>query len=162
MAFETFKRQRAQVSAEPAVTIQKRGTLSLNVAAYNALEQPDAVELLYDRAQQLVALRKVVVGTPHAYPVRQLGSGPTPSTWLISGKAFASYYGIDVETARRWVAKLEPDGMLVLDLKTPSTPVPGNRPSERSPQMALSAVQSPNGDNPGASPTTVGAGHEVP
>ena len=57
MPFEIYKRQRAPASIEPAVTIQKRGTFSLNSAAYAVLGSPKAVELLYDRERELIGLR---------------------------------------------------------------------------------------------------------
>lgn len=125
MAFETFKRQRAPVSGDPTVTIQKRGTISLNTAAFIALGQPEAVELLYDRDKNLMALNKVPTDTPHAYPLR--GLGKRQSTHMVSGKAFMKYYGIEIGIARRYVAQLEPDGLLVVDLTQTPTEVPGNR-----------------------------------
>lgn len=129
MAFETFKRQRAPVTGDPSLTIQKRGTLSLNVPAYLALESPEAVELLYDRNAHLMALRKVDPGTDSAYVVRPLGKGN--STWLISGKAFTTYYGIEIGVARRWTGYVE-DEMLIFDLTKPGIEVTGNRKPERS------------------------------
>jgi len=129
MAFETFKRQRAPITGDPAVTIQKRGTLSLNVPAYKALGSPEAVELLYDRDQNLMGLRKVDPATDHAYIVRPLGKGG--SNWLISGKAFTTYYGISIGVARRWLGRME-DDLLVFDLKEPGTEVAPNRTREHS------------------------------
>lgn len=128
MGFETFKRQRAPVTAEPAVTVQKRGTLSMNAAAYAALESPEAVELLYDREERLMGLRKIDPSAEHAYMVRPLGRGG--NSWLISGRAFTVYYGIPTDTARRWLGRVE-DGLLVVDLKAASVQVTGNRTAQR-------------------------------
>ncbi len=131
MPFETFKRQRAPVTGDPCVTIQKRGTLSINVPAYKALGQPEAIELLYDRERDLMGLRKVHPDADSAYVVRPLGSGN--STWLISGKAFTTYYGIKIGVARRWTAKVDEDSnMLVVDLSEPGLEVTSNRKRERS------------------------------
>jgi hypothetical protein len=124
MPFETFKRQRAPVTEDPTVTIQKRGTMSLNLAAYRALGEPDAVELLWDRDERLMALRKVDGDTPHAYALRALAKSNT--TWLLSGTAFVNYYGIETDAARRYVASTT-DDMLVLDLKEPGLLVTSNR-----------------------------------
>lgn len=123
MAFETFKRQRAPVTQEPAITIQKRGTLSGNRPAYEALDSPEAVELLFDRDERLIGIRKADPSTEHAYVVRPLGKG---STWMVSGTAFVAYYGIDTEVARRWTAQVE-DDVLVVDLKQPGAEVTSNR-----------------------------------
>lgn len=129
MPFEVFKRQRAPVSTEPAVTIQKRGTLSLNAAAYESLEAPEAVELLYDRSERLIGMRKANPSTDHAYAVRPLGKGGR--NWLISGRSFSAYYGIPTESARRWSARVD-EGMLIVDLKQPGTQVTGARGGQRS------------------------------
>jgi hypothetical protein len=124
MAFETFKKQRAALTDDPAVTIQKRGTLSLNAPAYAVLGNPEALELLYDRESRLVALRKADASSDDAYIVRPLGRGK--STWLVSGKAFTRYYGIETENARRWPARMD-DDMLVIDLKEPGKETSSNR-----------------------------------
>ena len=133
MTFEVFKKQRVSPSDDPAVTIQKRGAISLNKAAYLALESPEALELLYDRESKLLGLRKADPKSEDAYPVRPLGR--SDSTWLVSGKAFASYYGIETDVARRRMALLE-DGILVLDLKEPGKETSSNR----SPQTAQPAM----------------------
>jgi hypothetical protein len=123
MAFETFKRQRAPITTEPAVTIQKRGTISFNAPAYEALGAPDQVELLYDRDARLIGFRKADQNVEHAYIVRPLGKG---STHMVSGTAFLAYYGIEFEVARRWIARQQ-DDLLVVDLKEPGIEVTGNR-----------------------------------
>jgi hypothetical protein len=123
MPFETFKRNRMPSTGEPAVTIQKRGALSLNTAAYEALGSPKHVALLYDRDEQLMGMRKVNATTPHAYVVR--GVGNNQATHVVSGKAFLSYYEIPRDVARRWTAKVE-DDVLVIDLKQPGFEVTGH------------------------------------
>jgi hypothetical protein len=49
MAFEVFDKRQAPLAKAPAVTIQRRGLMSLNRAAYNMINEPSTVELLYDR-----------------------------------------------------------------------------------------------------------------
>jgi len=49
MAFEVFDKRQAPLGKAPAVTIQRRGLMSLNRAAYNMINEPSTVELLYDR-----------------------------------------------------------------------------------------------------------------
>lgn len=123
MPFETFKRHRAPSTREPALTIQKRGALSFNSAAYEALGSPKHVELLYDREERLIGIRKTTAAAAHGYPVR--GVGKNEATHVVSGKAFLSFYGIPRDVARRWMAE-ERDGMLVIDLKQPGTEVTGH------------------------------------
>lgn len=123
MAFETFKRNRMPSNVEPAITIQKRGALSLNNAAFEALGAPGFVELLYDRDERLIGIQKSDENTSHAYAVR--GTGVNQATRVVSGKAFLAYYDIPRGVARRWIAQ-ERDGMLVIDLKQPGTEVSGH------------------------------------
>jgi hypothetical protein len=125
MPFEVFKRQRAPITQEAAVTLQKRGTMSLNLAAFRALDEPEAVELLWDREDRLMGLRKAEPDTAHAYKVRQLAKSQT--TWLLSGTAFMTYYGLETDVARRYIGSVDDDGMLVLDLKEPGVQVTSNR-----------------------------------
>ena len=137
MGFEVFQRQRAPISTEPTITIQKRGNISLNQAAYIELGHPEALELLYDREQKLMAMRKVDPGGPSAYVVRPLDPRArrlsTPSqlatTYLISGIAFTTYYQIQTDAARRWTPYREGD-MLVVDLKRPGLEVTSNRAND--------------------------------
>lgn len=123
MPFETFKKNDMPSVGKPAITIQKRGALSLNPAAFEALGSPSHVELLYDRDERLVGIRRAEEATPHAYAVR--GVGKNAATRVVSGKAFLSYYGIPRGVARRWTAE-ERDDMLVIDLKQPGTEVSGH------------------------------------
>lgn len=123
MPFEEFKRNRMPSTQTPAVTIQKRGALSLNVAAFEALGSPKHVVLFYDRQTKRIGIRKASASTPHAYIVR--GVGNNQATHVVSGKAFLSYYDIPRDVARRWPAEMRGD-MLVIDLKQPGTEVTGH------------------------------------
>jgi hypothetical protein len=123
MTFETFEKNRMPSKGRPAVTIQKRGSISLNTAAYEAIGEPSFVVLLYDREERLIGIRESDANTPHAYNVR--GTGKNQATRVVSGKAFLSYYDIPRGVARRWFAE-ERDGMLVIDLKQPGTEVSGH------------------------------------
>lgn len=124
MPFELFTRQRPPIVREPAVTIQKGGSISLNRAAYDALDSPEAAELLFDPDERQVGIRKADPSAAHAMPVRPLGE--RGSSWIISGRSFVLYYGVPVDTARRWLARMV-DGMLVIDLKESGTDVTGPR-----------------------------------
>lgn len=115
MPFETFTRQR-RTGRQPFVTIQKKGVISLNGAAFEALDSPDSVELLYDAEASLVGLRKVDSSLPHSYQVR--APVENHATYLISGAAFMSYYEIDNSRSVRRPARLEGD-LLVIDLNDP-------------------------------------------
>lgn len=129
MAFETFYRQRAPLSVDPMLTIQRRGNFSINAAAHTALGEPEAVEFLYDRDEKRMGIRKVQPLSESAYAVRPNGK----SSWIIAGMAFTQYYGIPSDVARRWIGRLEGD-ILVFDLNEEGKEVVSNRRlKERSP-----------------------------
>lgn len=123
--FETFTKRMIPLKRDPHITIQKRGTMSLNKSAYVALGSPDAVELLYDTGERIVGLRPADSLAEHAHTVRASttsGSG----TFAISAMAFTKFYDIDTTRSLRWAAYLD-DGVLCINLNDPATPVTSNR-----------------------------------
>lgn len=127
MPFERFDKRAPTTSKEPFVSLQKRGPLSLNRAAFALLGEPSAVELLYDKAAQVIGLRAVSPKEPYAYPVRPQGrAGRDPSNWLIAGDKFANHYGIDTSVTRRFPAEMRSDDILAIDLRR-GVEVIGNR-----------------------------------
>lgn len=123
--FETFTKRMAPLVKAPYVTIQKRGTISLNAAAHAAIGSPEAVELLYDKSARIVGFRPVDKSAEHAYPLRTSG-GKAVGPYILSGTAFTKYYGIDTTVSRRWVGRMV-DGVLCIDLTEPGTEVTSNR-----------------------------------
>ncbi|MFJ4972448.1 hypothetical protein [Streptomyces sp. NPDC088755] len=123
--FETFTKRMAPLVKQPFVTIQKRGTISLNAAAHALLGKPEAVELLYDREESVVGFRPVPRESEHAYPLRAQNN-KSVGPYIVSGTAFVKYYNIDTTVSRRWVASLVGD-VLCVDLKHGGTVVTSNR-----------------------------------
>jgi hypothetical protein len=120
--FEVYRRNRVPVASAPAVTVTQRAQLSINDTAFEALGSPKAVELMYSRADRIVGMRPVDPSEPHAYVPRtraskNRGHGP----YVVSGAAFFSYYGIEVEQTTRYQATVK-DGMLTFDLNHPEVP----------------------------------------
>jgi hypothetical protein len=122
--FETFTKRMVPLAKRPYITIQRRGTLSINRPAYDVLGAPEAVELLYDPERRIVGLRAVDAMAEHAYPVR--GAGKSATSFLIAGTAFTKYYGITTDVSRRWPAEID-GGILVIDLRADGTEVTSNR-----------------------------------
>ncbi len=112
------------------VTIQRGGNFSLNKAAYQGMGEPESVELLYDREKRLIGFRPVSSSSPRGFAVRPQGRH-APTTFMIAGQAFAKHYEIDVSTARRYGVETR-DGVLVLDLNSPSLDVTGPRAAMKS------------------------------
>ena len=121
--FEVFDRRSRPVSHQPTVTLQKRGNFSLNRAAFNALGDPEAVELLYDRTERLIGMRSASLNNRLAYPVRKQQNA---ASYLIAGNAFNQFYGIETGSTRRWNAVMS-DDILVVDLKQQAQVVVSNR-----------------------------------
>lgn len=123
--FESFSRRTAPSTSVPHVTIQKRGTLSLDRSAFEALDAPKAVELLFDRQARIVGLRPVSATDQDASHVRAASRSPR-GPWVISAMAFTRFYDIDTSVALRWEAYLE-DGVLCVDLTREAVAVTSNR-----------------------------------
>ncbi len=133
--FQVFKKRTVPLVKQPYVTIQKRGVFSLNKAAHDELGTPEAIELLYDPDEKIVGIRGVKASVEHAYPLRS-GVANRESSFLVSGRAFTQYYGIETDVSRRWPAYMD-DGILCIDLKQPRTDVTGNRNGRGKKKAAL-------------------------
>jgi hypothetical protein len=123
--FEEFDRRGVPVGAKPFVTVQKKGTLSLNRAAFEALGSPKMVVLLYNPERKIIALRPSDEDNPRAYPVRRLGE--RGNTYIVAGTAFTAHYEIPTEPARRFQATKADGNILLIDLTSDSTVVTGPR-----------------------------------
>ena len=75
MGFEVFDKRMAPLAKAPSVTIQKRGIFSINRAAHKLIEEPETVELLFDKENKVIALRPSK--EPHAYSIRPQSSRDT-------------------------------------------------------------------------------------
>lgn len=111
MGFELFSRRVAALTREPVATVQKSGTIGLNAAAHEIINQAMSVEFLYDRERQIVALRPVD-DSPHAYKLRK--PSDTGYTSVFAAALFEAY-DIDVSETRRFTPYIE-EGMLCIDL----------------------------------------------
>ncbi len=80
---------------DPWVTIQKRGTLSLNRAAYVMLGSPGAVELLYDTEDQIVGLRECDPRDRDAVHFRS-PTGKDSGPIVLSAMAYLRFHEISV------------------------------------------------------------------
>lgn len=122
--FEVFTRKNAKPAREPTLTITVRGTLNLNAAAYELLGKPEAVTLLYARAERVIGLRPTDRGEQNAYLVRPLGK--SGSSWQVSAKEFSVWIEADLGAARRYPLALD-DGIGCADLTRPGRIVAGPR-----------------------------------
>ncbi len=92
----------------PWLTVERRGLILVNRAAYLALHCPAAVELLFDVRERIVGLRPVAPTVEHAYPVRAT-TDPRSGSFVISALAFLNHYRIDRSVTTRQPAYLDGD-----------------------------------------------------
>lgn len=128
--FEVFKNRRARPGG-PTLTINNRGTLTISEPAYLALSKPEAVNLLYDRAEQIIGLRPATPNSPDSFRVRRMRNA---RSCVVSAAAFMRYYSIFSSIdgyAQRRPATVE-DGVLCVRLADPAVAVTSNRATTRS------------------------------
>lgn len=130
--FETFKKRMVPLTKAPYVTIQRRGTMSFNKSAHAVLGSPEAVELLWDAEAQIIGVRAVEPSVEHAYPIRPTGGAKDgdAGSYMVSGRAFVQYYGIDTSVSRRFPVVMDGD-VLCIDLNGQATEVTSNRNGRR-------------------------------
>lgn len=110
--FQWFDRGASPRTNRPRVGIQKRGSFSLNRAAYENLGEPSYVKLGFDEARRLIGIKAAEPGEANAYPVRKQ---PRAANYVFSGIAFANHYGIPTDQARRYWGDMHED-VLAIDL----------------------------------------------
>ena len=121
--FEVFEKYHSRSVKEFYVTIQKRGTISLNRAAFQAMGNPKYAELLFNRNKRLIGIRPTNSASGRTAPIRKQGQS---ESYLIAGLTFTKEYDIDSSVARRYVATIQ-ENMLIVDLNSPSTDATGPR-----------------------------------
>lgn len=131
MGFEVFQKSSAPLAKVPSVTIQRRGLISLNRAAWNLIDDADHVELLYDPSERVIGLRPSSTSSPNAYPVRPQTTASSKGPVLIAGQMFTKFYKIDTDQAMRYLDPKVVDGILCIDLKQPGQKATSNRSRSR-------------------------------
>lgn len=126
MGFIVYEKGSAPIATVPSVTVQKRGLISINRAAFALMEKPAAVELLWDPDRRIIGLRPVPIESPNAYPVRPQVANAERGPLLIAGNLFTKFIGLDTDEAHRWTPYMEA-GILCLDLSKPGAKVNSNR-----------------------------------
>ena len=110
--FEEFTGRARPPGGRPFVTLQKRGNLAMNRAAFDALGRPAEVRLLFDRGRRVIGIAPSGEAAPHAYRMRKQQRS---DSYSVAGQAFTGYYGIETGTTRRYIATMHGD-TLVVDL----------------------------------------------
>lgn len=110
--FEIFTgRNKPASSKTMRVSLNKRGAISFNHAAFVALGEPKAVELLYDKETNAIGMRASKEDVRHAYPVRAQGKS---KSYIIGAVAFTQHYDVKPENTITFDPLIE-DGIMVLE-----------------------------------------------
>jgi hypothetical protein len=125
--FEEFRpRGSPQRAEELRVTIGRRDTIGFNTAAYEALGSPAHVDLLFNRAERVIAIR-ASMGT-HGYRIALAGAG----SYVVACTAFLGHYEISSPESVRRGATCR-DNVVYVDLNDPGTVVTRRRAGSRGP-----------------------------
>lgn len=110
--FEKFRRSNITSGPEPMVSIHLRGIMALNQQAQDALGNPDAIELFYNRKDKMIGMKGARRSSPDSYVVRHHAKHSSQ----ISGQSFLEFYEIPRGVrGRRYKAERNGD-MLTVDL----------------------------------------------
>lgn len=113
--FELFEKMpTTRTSTSIRVSLNPRGSFTLNRKAFEALNEPETVELYFDKTSRLVGMKACSPELRHAYPVKKQG---TSNSWLVRGRAFCNYYNIRIPITVVFDDIEVEDGMVILDLQ---------------------------------------------
>ncbi len=126
---------------DPQFTLQARGLLSFNQAAFLALGEPEAVSLLYDANEGIIGLRKVEKANPNGYQVRKQQKS---QSYIVGAQGFTAYHGIQTLRARRFAGHDYRDGVWGFVLRE-GVPVTNRRGAQHSPATTGRWTQTTDG-----------------
>ena len=107
-------RRSAADVAEPRITLQKGGSIGLNLAAYRLLGEPERVTFVTDGSKKRFGIRPADSNTPNSYPIRPQQSG---RSFVLGARLFLKWAGIPpADHARTYVIRLE-DGIGVVEIE---------------------------------------------
>jgi hypothetical protein len=95
------------------VTIDRRGHLFLNRHAIEAMGEPDAVTLIYDRRRSTIGLKRSPLDKPNAYRLKRKSRSKAKMLYI---SHFCRHYSICPDETLAFAAEVNKDGVLILDL----------------------------------------------
>jgi hypothetical protein len=108
--FEKFRRYKVTEGDVPIVSVHLRGIFALNKNAYDALGQPEAIEMLYAPEERIIGFQAAPRSSPDAYAVRH----HTKTAFQVEGRAFLKYYNVpDEALGRRYRAEMIDDVLTI-------------------------------------------------
>lgn len=100
---------------DPAVSLQARGSISINAEGFKVFGQPEYVEMFYSPKRGQIMLKAADKTTPGAARVRGMrGDSRSTGGGMVASKAFFDAYGIDHKETRAAEIVLLEKGVLVV------------------------------------------------
>ena len=109
------------------ISLNGHGHFHLNQKAVDALGNCEAIVLMFEKSERLIALRPSSADVEHSYRLARHGS---PSNYSIRAKSFCNYYGIRVGDSIVFNDVVVDDGMIVLSLDNVTEVVRRTRASD--------------------------------
>jgi hypothetical protein len=98
------------------VTMNKKGTIAMNRAAYDRLDQPEAVNIMYDPANCSIGLKRTGKNMRNAYPIHRSGRHGGRK---ISAYRLITECGVVIKDTIEFTdPEIDLEGILVLNLRT--------------------------------------------
>lgn len=103
-----------------AISLSRRGELSLNSHAIELLGNPASVVMLFDRVRSRIGLRPSHSDVPNAYRLKQRSDKRRSRPCVLRLKAFCTAHNINPRRTIRFADPRSENGILVLDLPNTS------------------------------------------
>jgi hypothetical protein len=102
------------------VTLNPKGIFKMNRVAYQRMGEPEAVNVLFDPANSRIGLKPTSRAGRNAYATAP--RGPHGGR-IVRAYRIITEYALDLpSTVRFYDAEIDPDGILILDLRTARIP----------------------------------------
>ncbi len=99
-------------SSRRYVSINPRGLILFNEKVYLEFGKPEAVVLLFDKANSMIGLSPANRKLKEAFPVRS-----KDSYWFVRASVFCRHHGIRLNTTERFAdPEIDGEGIMLLDL----------------------------------------------
>lgn len=100
---------------EKRISLSSRGVLTLNQPSFDALGEPERIELFYDHEEQLIGIKPSTPEVRHSIKIRKQGAN---KSYLVNARPFCYHFKIKVPKTIRFEDINMEDGVMILDLKT--------------------------------------------
>lgn len=103
------RRRRSDLNV-PRVTVQRKGNMGLNYAAFRALGEPEAVVFQVDKGGRGFAMRPAKQSEKTAYPIRRQNAA---YSYVIGARSFTGAMGWGDDTFREFIPTIVGNRLLI-------------------------------------------------